>query len=617
MLDHLLPNAGEIVGTVFSVRWMKDGAHLFAQVGAIAAVYSNEVTLPSSVNDFEVEEECREKNTEGYYLWKPGCLIASFDVFGGVHNCCSKSNINKNPDDFWASESDKGFNGVEIVFRHDVKIRAITIGARKDKDLWNEVRYYNVKVYIDNELKAITGTDRIPDDYKINIMVPETVGRKIKLQWFDNHGQIATIEVAYKDTNTKRTKNWISGASALGKINMIGSTYYNNPITNIDSNVNRAWHSNWAYTWRPQGVEVVFPEKYQFFSIILHARRESCYDCHTKRYSNVELLIDEKIISKTVNNFIVPENFMIDFMSSSGKEECNECESGIVGSSVKFLWKTSYAMISRIDIEYKELTSDELALFENIIEEEPETIESQYGCLSNTFMIWKGINNDASGTPEGALQGQRVKSAVECAEICRDFGDGCKSFTWRPDRENTCWLKKDWTKTRERKEDELSWSGIRCDLQKATLTPSRKPNGISTSDIKSCKSPHQLTYWKGISAIGPVWPAGPKQAQVTNSVEACAKKCMEFGEDCVVFTWDSDDKLCIFKSDWVDTAPVSKSQNTWSGHRCDYASVILPQFPRHGIYPSGSILPKPVPPARVTRIFLKKFGSNIQYSELK
>ena len=140
---------------------------------------------------------------------------------------------------------------------------------------------------------------------------------------------------------------------------------------------------------------------------------------------------------------------------------------------------------------------------------------------------------------------------------------------------------------------------------------------ISTSDIKSCESPHQLTYWKGISAIGPVWPAGPKQAQVTNSVEACAKKCIEFGEDCVVFTWDSDDKLCIFKSDWVDTAPVSKSQNTWSGHRCDYASVILPQFPRHGIYPSGSILPKPVPPARVTRIFLKKFGSNIQYSELK
>ena len=605
MLDHLLPNGGEIVGTVFRVQWMKDGAHLFAQVGPIAVVYSNKIVLQPSVNDFEVEEECKKKNTEGDYLWKPGCLMASFDVFGGVHNCCSKSNINQNPDDFWASESDKGLNGIEITFRHDVLIKAITIGARKDKNLWNEVRYYNVKVYIDDEFKAITGTDRIPDDYKINILVPETEGRKIKLQWFDNHGQIATIEVAYRDTNSKKTKRWISGTSNFGEINMIGSTYYNNPITNINSDVDEAWHSNWAYSWRPQGVEIVFPEKYQFFSIILHARRDSCYDCHTKRYSNVEMLIDEKIISKTVKDFIVPENFIIDFMSSSGKQECYDCEIGTVGSNIKFLWKTSYAMISRIDIEYRELTQDEFALYEDSINEEPETIESEYDCLSDTFMIWKGINNAASGTPEGALQGQRVKNAVECAEICRDFGESCKSFTWRPDRENTCWLKNDWTKTRERKEDELSWSGIRCDLQKSTLTPSRKPDGLSIQDIKSCESPHQLTYWKGIYAIGPVWPAGPKQGQLTNSVEECAKKCIEFGEDCVVFTWNTDDELCIFKSDWIETAPVSNSRNTWSGHRCDYASVILPQFPRHGIYPSGSILPKPVLPGRVTRRFLK------------
>ena len=45
MLDHLVPDTGEIVGRAFRVQWMKDGAHLFAQVGPIAVVYSESVLI--------------------------------------------------------------------------------------------------------------------------------------------------------------------------------------------------------------------------------------------------------------------------------------------------------------------------------------------------------------------------------------------------------------------------------------------------------------------------------------------------------------------------------------------------------------------------------------------
>ena len=34
--------------------------------------------------------------------------------------------------------------------------------------------------------------------------------------------------------------------------------------------------------------------------------------------------------------------------------------------------------------------------------------------------MWHGVNNGASGTPEGARQGRIVNSAVACAELCRE-----------------------------------------------------------------------------------------------------------------------------------------------------------------------------------------------------
>ena len=90
----------------------------------------------------------------------------------------------------------------------------------------------------------------------------------------------------------------------------------------------------------------------------------------------------------------------------------------------------------------------------------------EFVCDNDSFVMWRGVNNGASGTPEGALQGRIVNSAVACAELCRQFGDECKTFTWRPDKGNSCWLKNDWTVSNERQSDEQTWSGIRCDLQK-------------------------------------------------------------------------------------------------------------------------------------------------------
>ena len=56
-------------------------------------------------------------------------------------------------------------------------------------------------------------------------------------------------------------------------------------------------------------------------------------------------------------------------------------------------------------------------------------------------------------------QGKIVQSAGACAELCRDFGEKCQSFTWRPDKGNSCWLKNDWTFSNERTGDADSWSG--------------------------------------------------------------------------------------------------------------------------------------------------------------
>ena len=64
-------------------------------------------------------------------------------------------------------------------------------------------------------------------------------------------------------------------------------------------------------------------------------------------------------------------------------------------------------------------------------------------------------------------------------------GEACKAFTWRPDKGNSCWLKSDWTATKERESDSATWSGLRCDLQQKSLTPSRDPDGVSDPRARS------------------------------------------------------------------------------------------------------------------------------------
>ena len=114
-----------------------------------------------------------------------------------------------------------------------------------------------------------------------------------------------------------------------------------------------------------------------------------------------------------------------------------------------------------------------------------------------------------------------------------------------------------------------------------------------------------------------MWPAGPKQAQETSSAELCAEKCIEFGEDCVAFTWNEEDRLCIFKSDWLEFDRTKKYASSWSGHRCDMSSPNLPQFPRHGIFPHGEILPEQIvpttsPPTTITQALGSVFWERLR-----
>ena len=61
--------------------------------------------------------------------------------------------------------------------------------------------------------------------------------------------------------------------------------------------------------------------------------------------------------------------------------------------------------------------------------------------------------------------------------------------------------------------------------------PKRNPDGQSMSDIKSCESPDQISYWGGILVNGPVWPDSPEQSQKTTSAKAIHyihKKLLKF-----------------------------------------------------------------------------------------
>ena len=65
-----------------------------------------------------------------------------------------------------------------------------------------------------------------------------------------------------------------------------------------------------------------------------------------------------------------------------------------------------------------------------------------------------------------------------------------------------------------------AWSGARCGLQgKGTKIPSRSLDGRYKPEVPSCVSPDQITYWRGIKAVGPLWPQGPGQFEHVSSVD--------------------------------------------------------------------------------------------------
>ena len=72
------------------------------------------------------------------------------------------------------------------------------IGARKSYELWNHARYYNVKAFIDEEFVTATGTDAIPEDWKIHFDFAPTQGRRVELIWFYQYAQVANIYIHYK-----------------------------------------------------------------------------------------------------------------------------------------------------------------------------------------------------------------------------------------------------------------------------------------------------------------------------------------------------------------------------------------------------------------------------------
>ena len=52
-----------------------------------------------------------------------------------------------------------------------------------------------------------------------------------------------------------------------------------------------------------------------------------------------------------------------------------------------------------------------------------------------------------------------------------------------------------------------------------TTLPTRDPDGQSMSDIPSCESPDQISYWGGVLVNGPVWPDSPEQFKKTETAK--------------------------------------------------------------------------------------------------
>ena len=66
------------------------------------------------------------------------------------------------------------------------------------------------------------------------------------------------------------------------------------------------------------------------------------------------MLIDEKLVSKTTDTLITPDE-KIEFLvrDEDTLAICDRCDFIQIGSRIKFVWETSYAQISSVEISYR------------------------------------------------------------------------------------------------------------------------------------------------------------------------------------------------------------------------------------------------------------------------
>ena len=88
-------------GTVFEIKWNKDGNHMFAQVGPISVDYIS-------------------RNSEGFWSTiRNNEKIASYRTIGGDWEPFVSKCIEKNGN-FWHSKFANGDRGVEVIFKKRV-----------------------------------------------------------------------------------------------------------------------------------------------------------------------------------------------------------------------------------------------------------------------------------------------------------------------------------------------------------------------------------------------------------------------------------------------------------------------------------------------------------------
>ena len=103
----------KIEGTVFEIKWNKDGHHMFAQVGPISVNYIS-------------------PNSEGFWdTIHNDTNIATYRTIGGdwlphVSKCIEKDG------QFWHSKNATGDRGVEIRFKNKVCVESFKFQTRQD-----------------------------------------------------------------------------------------------------------------------------------------------------------------------------------------------------------------------------------------------------------------------------------------------------------------------------------------------------------------------------------------------------------------------------------------------------------------------------------------------------